>query len=114
MNVDITPIVEELKTDLTVKLSSDPMFNADVLNVIVKTVVREVIQRRDYPESLDDKQIELDLYNYYSTMLRLAEYDYNQIGIEGQISHSENGINRQYTDRNKYFNDVYKFVRFLV
>lgn len=113
MNVDITPLVEELKSDLSVKLSNDPNFDLDVITVIIKTVVREVIQRRDYPETLSDKAIETDLYNYYSLMLRLAEYDYNMIGVEGQESHSENGVNRNYVDRNKFFNDVYKFVRFL-
>lgn len=113
MSANITPIVNEVVADLTIKMHNDATFDADTLTIIVKAVVRELIQRREYPESYSDASIEADLNNYYATILKVSEYDYNQIGVEGQSSHSENGVSRGYVDRNSLFNDVYKFVRFL-
>lgn len=114
MSTNIESIVNEVVADLTLKMHNDPTFDADVLEVIVKTVVREFIQRREYPESFSENSIADDLNKYYATILKVSEYDYNQIGIEGQVGHSENGVSRTYIDRNSLFSDVYKYVRFLV
>lgn len=113
MSLNTASIVDEITNDLTTKLGNDATFNEDVLTVIVKSVVREFVQRREYPEDYPEEKILADLDNYYSTMLKVAEYDFNQIGVEGQIGHSENGVSRTYVDRNSLFNDVYKFVKFL-
>ena len=51
------------------------------------------------------KQISTNLY-YYSNIKNLALYDYNQIGVEGQSAHGENGTSRTWVDRNKYLEGV--------
>ena len=43
---------------------------------------------------------------YYSNIKNLALYDYNQIGVEGQSAHGENGTSRTWVDRNKYLEGV--------
>lgn len=114
MSIDTTAIVKEVSTDLARKLKEEgESVSTNALNIIVKTVVRELIQRREYPETMTDDAILSDLDNYYATILRVAEYDYNMIGAEGESQHSENGVARQYVDRDKFFSDVYKFVKFL-
>ena len=100
-------ITEELIAELTIELQKDPAFNAEILAIKVKNAIREVILKRNYSEnSYTETQIKEDLYNYYSVIKSVALYDYNQIGIEGEIAHSENGTSRSYADRNSLFADV--------
>ena len=111
--IDTTAIVKEVSTDLARKLKDlGEDVSTNTLNIIVKTAVREVIAKREYPESMSEEDILADLDNYYSTIFHVAEYDYNLIGAEGQESHSENGVNRKYVDRNSLFNNVFTYVRF--
>lgn len=106
-------VIQEVTEDLTTELQNDVDFNADVLAVKVKNVYREVVGRRCYENSsIADEDIADDVYkNYYHVLVKVARYDYNQIGVEGEIVHSENGIDRQYVDRDKLFGDVLPFVK---
>lgn len=97
---------DEVIADLTIELSGEPTFNADILKQKVIGAIREVKRARKYPSYYTDEQIQTDLYEYYSNIRNIALYDYNQIGIEFQISSSENGISRTYTDRNKLFSGI--------
>ena len=97
---------DELIADLTIELSSEPTFNADILKQKVIGAIREVKRARKCPSYYTNEQIQTDLYEYYSNIRNIALYDYNQIGIEFQISSSENGISRTYTDRNKLFSGI--------
>ena len=63
--------------------------------------------------SYTDEQIQEDLYNFYSVIKRVALYDYNQIGAEGEKSHNENSVSRTWEDRSKLFNGVHAFVKIL-
>ena len=103
---------QELVAELTTELKDDPDFSSDILNSKVITAIREVKSRRNYSAtSYTDKQIEQDLYNFYSVIKRIALYDYNQRGVEGQISHGENGTSRTWEDREKLFYGVHAFVK---
>lgn len=114
MNIDYSGLKAAVVADLTTELSGDPGFSADVLGVKVETAIREVILRRNYAaSSLTDTKISEDLSNYYSTVVNVARYDYNQIGAEGQTSHSENSVGRTWVDRNTLFNGVVAFVKVL-
>ncbi len=110
----MSSINEEIIEDLTVELQNDADFNADILAVKVKNAVREVKMKRNYSaSSYTDDDIESDLYNYYATILNLARFDYNQIGSEGEATHTENGITRTYTSRDDLLKGVHAFVRVL-
>lgn len=114
MSIDTSVIVKEVSTDLARKLKEEnETVSTNTLNIIVKTVVREVIQKREYPDTMSEEAILDDLDKFYATILRISEYDYNMIGAEGESQHAENGVSRQYVDRDKYFSDVFKFVKFL-
>lgn len=75
----------------------------------IKSALREVRGKRNYPEYFTDAQIQKDLEKYYSNIRELALYDYNQFGAEGQISHNENGTNRTWKSRNDCLIGVFAY-----
>lgn len=105
---------DEIMADLTEELSKDTGFSENVLKSKVISAIREVKLKRNYgATSYTAKKIESDLYSYYSVIKKVALYDYNQIGAEGEKSHNENGISRNWEDREELFSDVTAFVKVL-
>jgi len=112
MAIDISKIKTELVNDLKVELADEPTFTESVLEIKVKAVIRELISLRRYDKSgMTDAQIEDDLNNFYTQLLNVARYDFNTIGAEGEQSHSENGVTRKYSERNKLWNGVVAYGR---
>lgn len=112
MSVNTSMIEAEIVADLTTELSGEESFNKNVLAVKVKLAVREVISKRNYSAtSWNEEAILNDLYNYYSTITNLARFDYNQVGAEGESSHSENGVSRVYVERDSLMKDIHAFVK---
>lgn len=111
MNVGIE---QEVLAELAIELQDDPTFNLDILAIKVKNAVRELKMKRNYQAtSYSETDIEKDLYNYYSTIVNVARYDYNQLGAEGEKSHSENSVSRSWVDRDELFKGVHAFVKVL-
>ena len=109
-----TGLLYEILEELTHELNSDPAFKESVLKSKVVTAIRDVKLKRNYKAtSYTEKQIEEDLYDYYSVIKKVALYDYNQIGAEFQSSHNENSTSRTWIERDKLFNDVPAFVKVL-
>lgn len=75
----------------------------------IKNALREVRNKRNYPEYFTEAQIQKDLEKHYSNIRELALYDYNQFGAEGQVSHGENGVNRTWKSRNDCFAGVFAY-----
>lgn len=75
----------------------------------IKNAVREVRNKRNYPEHFTDAQIEKDLEKHYSNIRELALYDYNQFGAEGQVTMNENGVNRTWKSRNDCLIGVFAY-----
>lgn len=91
----IEEIFEDLKNELDISEESD-LF---ILLSKVKNAYREVKRERNYPESYNVEAIEKDMERYYSNIRRLALYDYNQYGVEGEISHNDNTGTRTWASR---------------
>lgn len=109
--IDTSVIESEIVSDLTTELEGEDGFNSNILANKVKLAVREVMSKRNYNATTwNDEKILDDLYNFYSVIENVARYDYNQIGVEGEASHSENGISRSYVDRDTLFKGVHAFV----
>lgn len=103
---------DEIVADLTIELQEDDDFSEAILAIKVKNAIREIKSARMYPKSYTEEMMISDLEtNYYSTIVNLARYDYNQIGAEGESSHSEGDVDRTWVDRNSYFNGVIPFVK---
>lgn len=111
MIIDTSVIESEIVNDLTTELGNEDGFNAGILANKIKVAVREVMSKRNYgATSWNEEKILNDLYNYYSVIENVARYDYNQLGVEGEMAHSENGIARTYIDRDTLFKGVHAFV----
>ena len=104
----------ELVADITTYCTDDPDFNAGIAEVKAKTVLRELIMRRNYDAtSLKGNAIYDDAYKFYSTVLNVSIYDYNHTGAEGEILHAEGGDRRQWEEREKLWYGVHAFVNCL-
>lgn len=101
----IIEILEDLKTELGLKKDSD----IAVLTSKVKNAYREVKRTRNYQPYHTQEFIDKDMENFYSNIRELALYDFNQVGVEGQVSHSENGTSRAWKDRKECFNGITAF-----
>lgn len=92
-------VISELKEEIADAEES-------LLSAKVNKAIREVRTARKYPLNFTEEQIYNDLYKYIPNIESLALYDYNRIGAEGETSHSENGVNRNWIDRSYCFNGV--------
>lgn len=106
-NETIINILESLKVTLGVTEESD----VTILREILNDAIAEIKGARHYPKEMDASDIEADMVNYISNIKKLTKYDYNQIGAELQASHSENGVNRSFSDRRKCFDGVIPYCR---
>lgn len=105
-------IKDEVLEDLTEELGLKKETDKRTLDIKVKNAVREVENRRSYPSHFSDADIQKDLKKLYSNIHDLALYDYNQIGAEGQISHSDNGTSRTWKDREECLKGVFAWAGF--
>lgn len=101
-------VFEELYADLDI----DNAYDEKKLLNKVKNAVREVKNRRSYPSHFTEDDIQKDLEMLHSNIYSLALYDYNQIGAEGQDSHSENGTSRSWKDREDCLRGVFAWAGF--
>ena len=105
--VDTTVFEQNIVRAIGLEMNTDPTFNPDIVASKVSSVVRELMQRRRYSTSgMSDEAILDDIENYYPQVLNMARYDYNTIGAEGEDRHTENGVDRTYTERNKMWSGV--------
>ena len=77
---------------------------------LIKEAKDEVIGIRNYPESYSEEQINDDLKKFERTIVDLVVYDHSQAGESYMASYSENGVSRNWVDRNKLLKDIYPFV----
>ena len=109
--IDTSGLEHEILMDLTSEFCGEENFKQNILAVKIKLAVREIISKRNYSATnWNDEKILSDLYNYYATISNVARYDYNQLGAEGESSHSENGVVRTYVTRDNLLKDVHAFV----
>lgn len=105
-------VITEVYENLIVELEIDKANEQKLLKLKVKNAVREVKNRRNYPSHFTENDIQNDLNRLYSNIHDLALYDYNQIGVEGQSSHSENGESRAWKNREDCLKGVFAWAGF--
>lgn len=93
----INDILSDLKSELNI--SDSDSTSLGILRSKVKSALLEVKLNRRYPSHFSGETILKDLENHYSIIRKLALYDYNQYGAEGQTSHSESGESRIWASR---------------
>jgi hypothetical protein len=97
-------LADEIIAEFTELYKSEDNFNPTKLSMVVRNDIAECVSRRHFPRSYSDEQINKWLAENKSCIMNLVGYDYNKDGVEGQTSHSESGVVRNYVDRNSYFN----------
>lgn len=102
-------LVNEILKDLTTELGLTEESDLAVLTSKVRNAYREVKRTRNYQSSHTQEFIDRDMEGFYSNIRELALYDFNQVGAEGQTSHSENGTSRVWKERRECLNGVVAF-----
>jgi len=98
----VSEMYDDVFGELSADIESEPPTEALLLPK-VKNAIREVKLHRRYPKFYSDEMIFEDLSDFYSLIRQIVVYDYNQIGSEGESSHSEKNISRTYRDRERLF-----------
>lgn len=103
------PLVNEILEDLITELGLTEESDLAVLASKVRNAYREVKQSRNYQSGHTQEFIDRDMENFYSNIRELALYDFNQVGVEGQLSSVENGISRTYKSRRECLDGVFAY-----
>ena len=77
------------------------------LELLIKQSTNEVINRRMYPQSYTQEQIDEDLKKFEDVIINLTVYDRSQAGEAYMASYTENGVSRNWKDRDKLLVGVY-------
>ena len=105
--VDTSKFEKSICDILKIEMLGDPAYKEDVVASKVSAVVKELMQRRRYRKSgMPDYAVEVDINDYFAQALNVSRYDYNTIGAEGEDRHTENGIDRTFTERGKLWAGV--------
>lgn len=103
------PLVNEVLEDLITELGLTEASDIAVLTSKIRNAYREVKRTRNYQSGHTQEFIDRDMEGFYSNIRELALYDFNQVGAEGQTSHSENGTSRVWKERRECLNGVFAF-----
>lgn len=108
-------LLKELQTDLEDALTYENLTGSDkkILSSKIKGAYKDVRFARKYQDHHTEEFIDSDMAEMYSIVRKLALYDYNQVGVEGQASHSENGTSRTWEKRSDILLGVIPFVKVL-
>ena len=108
-------LTNEIFSDLKTELSSELMGENDeaLLLTKVKNAVDDVVYSRNYQEHHTDEFIEKDMKRMKPIIKRLALYDWNVIGAEGNTSYSDSAGSRSFISRDEILNQVIPFATVL-
>lgn len=84
-----------------------------LIEQLIEQSRQEIISLRNYPSSYTQEQIDNDLSKYESVIVNLTVYDHSQAGENFMSSYSENGISRNWVDRNELLAGIFPYVKIL-
>lgn len=109
--------IEEVEDESTGEKSDKVVFDKKEDNPLIEQLLEqarnEIIEKRNYPETYTQDQIDRDVQKFENVMVNLAVYDRSQAGEAYMASYSENGVSRTWKDRNSLLSGVYPFVKIL-
>jgi hypothetical protein len=103
--MDVNEILDSLKITLEITEADEEAILAEILN----NVISEVKTRRRYPAGTPEAIIDADLQNYVWLIKNVTSGDYDKLGASSEDGHSENGVNRTFTDRAKLLDGILPF-----
>lgn len=85
--------IEEVEDETTGEKSDKVVFDEKERNPLIEQLLeqarKEIISRRNYPDTYTQDQIDSDVKNYENIMVNLAVYDRSQAGEAYMASFSE-------------------------
>lgn len=93
------------------KVVFDKKEDNPLIEQLLEQARNEIIEKRNYPETYTQDQIDRDVQKFENVMVNLAVYDRSQAGEAYMASYSENGVSRTWKDRNSLLSGVYPFVK---
>ena len=84
-----------------------------LLEQLISQITTEIQEKRMYPDDYTEEDIYKDMKRFEVDIVNLVVYDYSQAGESYMESYSENGISRQWKDRDKLFYKVKPIARIL-
>lgn len=103
------PLIIKILEDLVSELCLKKEYDIEILTSKIKNAYKEVKRTRNYQPYHSKEFIGTDMQNFYSNIRELALYDYNQVGVEGQVSHNSNGTSRTWKDRKECLSGITAF-----
>lgn len=91
----------------------DDLEDNPYIEQLIEQSRQEIISLRNYPSSYTQEQIDNDLSKYESVIVNLTVYDHSQAGENFMSSYSENGISRNWVDRNELLAGIFPYVKIL-
>ena len=104
--MDINEIMESLVKTLEITEESEETILREILN----DVISEVKIRRRYPSDMTEEQINADLLKYIWVIKKVTSGRYDKLGASSEDGHSENGVNRTFTEETKLLDGIVAFV----
>mgnify|MGYP003367161348 FL=1 len=95
------------------KVVFDKKEDNPLIEQLLEQARNEIIEKRNYPETYTQDQIDRDVQKFENVMVNLAVYDRSQAGEAYMASFSENGVSRTWKDRESLLSGVYPFVKIL-
>jgi hypothetical protein len=95
------------------KVVFDKKEDNPLIEQLLEQARNEIIEKRNYPETYTQDQIDRDVQKFENVMVNLAVYDRSQAGEAYMASYSENGVSRTWKDRESLLSGVYPFVKIL-
>ena len=93
------------------KVVFDKKEDNPLIEQLLEQARNEIIEKRNYPETYTQDQIDRDVQKFENVMVNLAVYDRSQAGEAYMASFSENGVSRTWKDRESLFVGVFPFVK---
>lgn len=93
------------------KVVFDKKEDNPLIEQLLEQARNEIIEKRNYPETYTQDQIDRDVQKFENVMVNLAVYDRSQAGEAYMASFSENGVSRTWKDRESLLSGVYPFVK---
>ena len=88
-----TEILQDMKAYFGEDYNS---IDENTLLFCIKRAMKSFQNQRKYPDTYSEQMRLKDMENYYACIFDLALYWTNMQGVEFQLSHSENGVNRSW------------------
>lgn len=84
-----------------------------LLEQLIDQARKDVISRRNYPDNYTQDQINADMKKFEGVIVNLTVYDRSQAGEAYMSAYTENGVQRNWVERDSLLSAVFPFVKVL-